>query len=63
MAKRFVRVDLSDAARDFRPMAIEPGLPVLDRAGANARLLFKWLGGLVVVPEMGRRVRQFPRPR
>ena len=51
MAKRFVRVELSDSARDFRPVAIEPGLPVLDRAGANARLLFKWLGGLVVAPE------------
>jgi len=51
MARRFVRVDLSGAARDFRPVAIEPGLPVLDEAGANGRLLFKWLGGLVAEPE------------
>lgn len=51
MARRFVRVDLSDVARDFRPVAIEPGLPVLDEAGANGRLLFKWLGGLVAEPE------------
>ncbi len=51
MARRFVRIDLCDAARDFRPVAIEPGLPVLDKANANGRLLFKWLGGLVAEPE------------
>jgi len=51
MARRFVRVDLSDTARDFRPVAIEPGLPLLDRASANGRLWFKWLGGLVAEPE------------
>lgn len=54
MARRFVRVDLSDAARDFRPIALEPGLAVLDRSNANGRLLFKWLGGLVAEPEWDR---------
>jgi hypothetical protein len=51
MARRFVRVDLSDLARDFRPVAIEPGVPLLDHSQANARILFKWLGGQVAEPE------------
>ena len=51
MARRFVRVDLSDGARDFRPVAIEPGVAVLDRPGATAKILFKWLGGMVAEPE------------
>ncbi len=51
MARRFVRVDLSDRARDFRPIAVEPGVPWLDRPNANSKILFKWLGGLVAEPE------------
>jgi len=51
MARRFVRIDLSDEARDFRPVAIEPGVPMLDRSNATAGILFKWLGGLVAEPE------------
>jgi hypothetical protein len=51
MAKRFIRVDLSDLARDFRPIAVEPGVPLLDKSNANAKILFKWLGGLVAEPE------------
>ncbi len=51
MATRFVRIDLSDASRDFRPVAVEPGLPLLDRAGANNRIVFRWLGGLAAEPE------------
>ncbi|MFH1266527.1 MAG: hypothetical protein ABIK89_12435, partial [Planctomycetota bacterium] len=51
MAERFARVDLSDEARDFRPIAVEPGVPLLDRSGANSKILFKWLGGLVAEPE------------
>ena len=51
MARRFVRVDLSDGARDFRPVAIEPGVPMLDSSNATARIMFKWLGGLVAEPE------------
>jgi len=50
MAKRFVRVDLSETARDFRPIAVEPGVPLLDRAGANAKIVFRWLGGLAAEP-------------
>ena len=51
MAERFVRVDLSDTARDFRPIAVEPGVPLLDRSSANSKILFRWLGGLVAEPE------------
>jgi len=51
MAERFVRVDLSDTARDFRPIAVEPGVPLLDRSNANSKILFRWLGGLVAEPE------------
>jgi hypothetical protein len=50
MATRFVRVDLSEEARDYRPIAVEPGVPMLDRSGANARILFRWLGGMVAEP-------------
>ncbi len=50
MATRFVRVDLSEEARDYRPIAVEPGLPMLDRSGANARILFRWLGGMAAEP-------------
>jgi hypothetical protein len=50
MATRFVRVDLSEEARDYRPIAVEPGVPMLDRSGANARILFRWLGGMAAEP-------------
>ena len=46
MATRFVRVDLSETARDYRPIAVEPGVPMLDRSGANNRIIFRWLGGM-----------------
>jgi hypothetical protein len=51
MAERFVRIDLSDGARDFRPIAVEPGVPVLDKSNHHARILFRWLGGFVAEPE------------
>src|SRR5512141_2209823 len=50
MATRFMRVDLSETARDYRPIAVEPGVAMLDRSGANARILFRWLGGMVAEP-------------
>ena len=50
MANRFMRVDLSDKARDFRLVAIEPGKPLLDRSGSRGKLLFRWLGGLAAEP-------------
>ena len=50
MATRFVRVDLSDEARDYRPLAIEPGVPMLDKSNANAKILFRWIGGMAAEP-------------
>ena len=50
MARRFVRVDLSQEARDYRPLALEPGVPLLDRSGANDKILFRWLGGMIAEP-------------
>lgn len=51
MATRFVRIDLSNRSRDFRPVAVEPGLPLLDPGNSNARIVFRWLGGLAAEPE------------
>ncbi len=51
MKARLVRVDLSDEARDFRAIAIEPGVPLLDSAGNNAEVLRVWLGRFVAQPE------------
>ena len=50
MKPRLARVDLSDDARDFRAVAVEPGVPVLDTAGNNAQLLGLWLGRFVAEP-------------
>ncbi len=50
MATRFVRIDLSDEARDYCPTAIEPGVPMLDRSNANAKILFRWVGGMAAEP-------------
>ncbi len=50
MATRFTRVDLGDDGRDFRPLALEPGVPLLDESGANAKILFRWLGRLAAEP-------------
>ena len=41
MATRFVRVDLS-AARDYRPIAIEPGMALLDPANTHSKILLRW---------------------
>lgn len=50
MAKRIFRVDLSEGARDFKPVATEPGLPMLDRANANFAILHRWLGTMAAEP-------------
>ncbi len=50
MARRFVRADLSDDARDFRLVAVEPGVPMLDQSNANNKILYRWLGGLIADP-------------
>lgn len=51
MAKRFLRLDLSAEARDFQSIAVEPGLPLLDKPNANFRVLQRWLGRLIAEPE------------
>jgi hypothetical protein len=51
MAKRFLRLDLSSDGRDFVAVALEPGLPLLDKANANFRTLRKWLGRFIAEPE------------
>ena len=45
-----VRVDLSDHAPDFRRLAVQPGLGLLDRSGAHAAILRKWLGPYLAEP-------------
>jgi len=51
MASRFLRVDLSAPARDFQTVALEPGIPLLDKSNAHYRVLRKWLGRLIAEPE------------
>jgi len=51
MARQIFRVDLSEEARDFQPTATEPGLAMLDRAGANFQIMHRWLGVYVAEPE------------
>ncbi len=51
MTDPFMRVDLSQASRDFQPVALEPGLPLLDRSNSNGQTLRKWLGAFVAEPE------------
>jgi uncharacterized protein YfaP (DUF2135 family) len=50
MIQRIARVDLADNARDFGPIALEPGLPMLDRANANGKTVGRWLGRFAAEP-------------
>ncbi|MCH5373139.1 MAG: hypothetical protein JJ992_04135, partial [Planctomycetes bacterium] len=51
MAERFMRLDVSAEARDFEPVTIEPGVPLLDRSNANYRVLRRWLGRMIAEPQ------------
>lgn len=51
MTNPFMRVDISQNSRDFQPVVLEPGLPLLDRSNSNGQTLRKWLGTLVAEPE------------
>jgi len=44
MSKPFLTVDCSADSPDFRLAVLEPGIPVLDPPGANAKTLYGWLG-------------------
>src|SRR5712691_2547067 len=62
MTEPFMRVDVSQTSRDFQPVALEPGLPMLDRSNSNGQTLRKWLGAYVAEPErVGDRVSFFVR--
>ncbi len=62
MTDPFMRVDVSQTSRDFQPVALEPGLPMLDRSNSNGQTLRKWLGAYVAEPErVGDRVSFFVR--
>ena len=50
MATRFVRVDLSAGSRDYRPIAIEPGMALLDPTNTHSKILLRWLGRLAAEP-------------
>ena len=51
MVTAFVRIDLPDRSPDFQRIALEPGVPLLDRGQTTARLLRVWLGRFAGEPE------------
>lgn len=51
MTSAFIRIDLPDRSLDFQRIALEPGVPLLDRGQTTARLLQVWLGRFVGEPE------------
>ncbi len=51
MAQPFLRIDLSNQAKDFQNTVIEAGWPLIDKANSNYQILRKWLGGAVGEPE------------
>ena len=62
MTAPFARIDFSKSSSDFRRVALEPGYPLLDRQGVNSRIIAKWLGRFVGMPEcQGDRVNWFVR--
>lgn len=50
MAQSVVQVDLSDQAPDFRRLALQPGMGLIDKSGAHAAILRKWLGSCLALP-------------
>lgn len=50
MAHSVVQVDLSDQAADFRKLALQPGMGLIDKSGAHTAILRKWLGSALTVP-------------
>ncbi|MCA9068116.1 MAG: hypothetical protein KDA84_04300, partial [Planctomycetaceae bacterium] len=51
MAQPFLRIDLTNQARDFQNTVIEAGWPLIDKSNANYQILRKWLGAAVAEPE------------
>ncbi|MCA9069795.1 MAG: hypothetical protein KDA84_12770, partial [Planctomycetaceae bacterium] len=50
MANSVVQVDLSDNARDFHRLALQPGMGLVDKSGAHTAVLRKWLGSSLAIP-------------
>ncbi|HEV7283119.1 MAG TPA: hypothetical protein VGN57_23130 [Pirellulaceae bacterium] len=50
MDSKALRVDLSPKSEDFEPVAIEPGVPLIDRAGSSERIVRSWFGRLAAQP-------------
>jgi uncharacterized protein YjdB len=52
MAEPFVVVDLASSSRDFQPIALEPGMPMLDRLKSSYKTLRLWLRDYAAEPEI-----------
>jgi hypothetical protein len=50
MTAHILRIDLSQTAADFESLALEPGVAMLDRTGANYTVLRRWFGDFVAEP-------------
>lgn len=50
MADSVVQVDLSEQAADYRRLALQPGMALIDRGGAHSAILRKWLGANLAEP-------------
>jgi len=51
VANAFIRIELPERSADFQRVALEPGVPLLDRGQSTARLLRVWLGRFAAEPE------------
>lgn len=59
MTTPFLRLDVTSNARDFEPVAIRPGMLVLDPNGTHYASLRKWLGRFVAEPSVDGDNRRF----
>src|SRR6185437_15078513 len=50
MATAIFHLNVSSSARDFAAVALEPGVPLVDRSGAHFSLLARWFGPDVAEP-------------
>lgn len=54
MAQPFITIDLSPASRDFQPVALEPGMPMIDRLKSHYKTLRTWVGDFAAEPELSK---------
>lgn len=50
MAAHVLRLDLSQNAVDFEPIALEPGVPTIDRGGGSYVVMQRWFGKFIAEP-------------